>query len=163
MPSSELGFIVIPTSALKLLLPLACKWAEEQESLILRDGVGLTDAQVRDGQRIGIKSPERVRLRVVNEIPTPTNPLLRAAGEQTGLISPFTIGLTLRYGIFIRADHGGERRLVIHELTHTAQYERLGGFIGFLSAYLDECLTVGYPNGPLEQEAKQMEEKILGT
>lgn len=104
-----------------------------------------------------------MRLRVVEEIPMVESKILRAAGERTGLISPFTIGLTLRYGIFIRADHWGERRLVIHELAHTAQYERLGGFKEFLSAYLDECLTVGYPNGPLEQEAKQWEAKILGS
>ena len=31
-----------------------------------------------------------------------------------------------------------------------------------LSAYLEECLTVGYPLGPLEQEAKKMETEILG-
>ena len=148
---------------LKLLLPLACNWAEEQESIILRDGIALTASQIKDAQQIGVREPERVRLRVVGEIPMPTNPALRAAAEQTGLISPFTIGLTVRYGIFIRADHWGERRLVIHELTHTAQYERLGGFNGFLSSYLDECLTVGYPNGPLEQEAKEMEGRILGT
>ena len=88
----------------------------------------------------------------------PENSLLRAAGERTGLLSPFTIGLALRYGIFIRADHWGERRLVVHELTHTAQYERLGGFNQFLSTYLDECFSVGYPNGALEQEAKRMEQ-----
>ena len=54
-------------------------------------------------------------------------------------------------------------RLVVHELAHTAQYERLGGFKPFLKAYLEEWLTVGYPNGPLEQEAKQWETKILGS
>jgi hypothetical protein len=53
--------------------------------------------------------------------------------------------------------------LVVHELAHTAQYERLGGFHPFLSAYLGECLTVGYPNGPLEQEAKEWERKIFAT
>ena len=153
---------LIPPSMFKLLLPLARKWAEEQESIILRDGVALTTSQIEDARKIGVREPERVRLRVVDEIPTPTNPLLRAAAEQTGLLSPFMVGLTLRYGIFIRADHWGERRLVIHELAHTAQYERLGGFNGFLSVYLDECLTIGYPNGPLEVEAKENEARLLG-
>jgi hypothetical protein len=90
----------------------------------------------------------------------PEESVLRAAAEQTGLISPFTVGLTLRYGIYIRADHWGERRLVIHELAHTAQYERLGGFDEFLAAYLEECLTNGYPDGPLEQEARRIENEI---
>lgn len=154
---------MIPPALIKMLLPFACKWAEKQERLILRDGVALTASQIEDAGRIGVQEPERVRLRVVGEIPMVESKILKAAAEQTGLISPFTIGLTLRYGIFIRADHWGERRLVVHELAHTAQYERLGGFKPFLSAYLDECLTVGYPNGPLEQEAKRWEAEILGS
>ena len=84
------------------------------------------------------------------------------AEDQEGLISPLTIGLTLRYGIYIRADHWGDRRLVMHELAHTAQYERLGGFEGFLRQYLGECLTIGYPEAPLEQEARRIEREICG-
>lgn len=147
---------------LKLLLPLACEWAEEQEAAILRDGVALPPAQLADARRIGVREPQRVRLRAVDEIPAPADPLLRAAADETGLLSPFTIGLTLRYGIYIRADCWGDRRLVVHELTHTAQYERLGGFREFLNVYREECLTVGYPHGALELEAKKMEREILG-
>jgi hypothetical protein len=67
--------------------------------------------------------------------------------------------MSLRYGIFIRSDCWGDRQLVIHELAHTAQYERLGGIWPFLKLYLSECLvTPGYPFGPLEQEAKRAEE-----
>jgi hypothetical protein len=36
---------------------------------------------------------------------------------------------------------------------HTLQYERLGGFQEFLRQYLYECITIGYPAAPLEQEA----------
>jgi hypothetical protein len=59
----------------------------------------------------------------------------------------------LRYGIFIRSDCRGNRALVVHELAHTAQYERLGGFEPFLRQYLFECLTIGYPEAPIEQDA----------
>jgi hypothetical protein len=154
---------MITPALFEMLLPLACQWAEEQERIILREGVALTKSQIAEARTMGVQQPERVRLRVVEEIPRPDSPILRAAAEQTGLLSPFTIGLTLRYGIFIHANHWGERRLVVHELAHTAQYERLGGFHPFLTAYLDECLTVGYPNGPLEQEAKEWERKIFAT
>jgi hypothetical protein len=147
----------------KLLLPLACAWAEEQESAILRDGVPLTSSLETDARRIGIAQPTRVRLRVVPKIPLPLQSLLRQMAESTGLISTDTIGMTLRYGIFIRADHWGERRLVVHELAHTAQYERFGGFRPFLEEYLHECITPpGYPFGPLEQEAKRIEQEICG-
>ena len=94
----------------------------------------------------------------------PENPILRAAAETTGLLSPFTIGLTLRYGIYIREDSWGDRKLVAHELVHTHQYERLGGFSPFLTAYLQECLTPpGYPHGPLEREADRISNEICGS
>lgn len=122
----------------------------------------LTTGQVEDARRIGIIHPERVRLRVVEEIPLPRHSELRMAAEMTGLISPMTIGLTLRYGIFIRADCWGERRLVVHELVHTLQYERLGGFMAFLKQYLHECITIGYPAAPMEEEAKRVEREMCG-
>jgi len=153
--------MMITRALLKLVLPIACSWAEEQERAIHREGVVLTASQIDDARRIGVKEPLRVRLRVVEEIPLPFHPVLKAAAEKTGFISPHTIGLTLRYGIFIRSDCWGDRRLVVHELAHTAQYERLGGFQPFLEKYLDECITPpGYPYGPLEQEAKRIEREM---
>jgi len=136
------------------LLPLACQWAEEQERVILQRGVMLTGslAQARD---VGVAHPEQVRLLRVDAIPIPEHPELAVAAVATGLISATTAGLTLRYGIFIRSDCWGQGRLVKHELVHTSQYERLGGFKPFLKAYLGECLTIGYPNGPLEMEARR--------
>lgn len=145
------------------LLPLACQWAEEQERIILRDGVPLTPTLRADALRIGIAEPDQVRLRVVGSIPVPSHPILKQAADLTGLLSPLTAGLTLRYGIFVRSDCWGDRRLVVHELAHTAQYERLGGFSPFLRQYLTECLTMGYPAAALEQEAKKIENQICGT
>jgi len=151
---------MITPEQFQALLPLACAWADEQERIILRDGVALTTAQIGDAKRIGIIHPDRVRLRVVEEVPLPENPTLRMAAEMTGLISPLTAGLTLRYGIFIQSDSWGERRLVVHELAHVAQYERLGGIRPFLERYLFECITIGYPEAPLEQEAKHVETEL---
>ena len=154
---------MIPRAMLKVLLPLACAWAEKQESMILRDGVALTPAQLVDARKIRVHRPERVRLRVVEEMPWPLHAQLRKVAEATGLISPHTVGLTLSHGIYIRSDCWGDRRLVVHELAHTAQYERLGGFRSFLQQYLLECLTPpGYPFGPLEQEAKRIEQEMCG-
>jgi hypothetical protein len=135
------------------LLPLAAAWAEEQERRILSTGVALTAAQLSDARQIGVADPERVRLLSVASIPMPEHPLLRAAAETTGLVSPFTAGLTLRYGIFIRSDVMDDRYLVAHELVHTAQYERMESIAAFLRQYLHECLTVGYSASPMEQEA----------
>jgi hypothetical protein len=137
-----------------VLLPLACAWAAEQERVILEHGVKLTEAQLADARVIGVQFPDRARLLGVDQFPVPADPALAGAAKATGLISAGTAGLTLRYGVFVRSDLWDNRKLVAHELVHTAQYERLGGFEGFLRPYLLECITPpGYPYGPMEQEA----------
>jgi len=145
---------IITPQQLEMLLPLVCGWAVGQERAIVQSGVALSESQLADARRVGVAQPERVRLLRVAQIPVPTARTLAAAARATNLINPLTHGLTFRYGIFIRADCWNQRPLVIHELVHTAQYERLGGIEGFLRPYLLECITPpGYPYGPMEQEA----------
>ena len=142
------------------LLPLACEWAEAQEQFIINKGIALTDPQIEDAKRVGVTHPKNIRLLRVSQIPMPDHPALEAAAQATQLISPQTTGLTLRYGIFIRSDFWGDRRLIVHELVHTSQYERLGGFLPFLQKYLMECIKIGYPDIPMEHEADSIADKI---
>ncbi len=142
------------------LLPLAADWAGEQEKHILANGRGLTPEQFADAREVGVVRPESVRLLTVPTIPMPEHPALRTAGEAAGLISPHTAGLTLRHGIYIRGDLIRDRLLVAHELVHTAQYERHGSILAFLRQYLHECLTIGYPAAPMEQEAVFAAERL---
>jgi hypothetical protein len=144
----------------KMLLPQVVTWAEETEAKILRDGVPLTASQLEDARKIGVAQPEKVRLLAVPEIPMPDNPVLHSAARVINLITPETTGLTLRYGIYIRDDCKNDRALVFHELVHTLQYERLGGFEPFLHQYLSQCMKIGYPAAPLEQEAIKMTEQL---
>ncbi len=144
---------MITRQEFKVLVPLACAWAAKQEGIILRDGVPLSPAQTADATSIDVAHPEKVRLLKVARIPIPENPALRDAARAIQLISPGIGGLTLRYGIFVQADFWDDRRLVFHELVHTLQYERLGGLQEFLRQYLFECITLGYPAAPMEQEA----------
>ena len=138
-------------------LPVACVWAARHESTILRRGLALSVAQADKARQIGVVHPDKVRLLAVDVIP-PTYRLLRTVGAKLGFVSSQTIGMTLRYGIFIQADHWGDPRLLVHELAHVAQYERFGGFRRFLFQYLQECINPGYPLGDLELEAKRAEE-----
>ena len=142
------------------LLPLAREWAEQQEAHILKNGTPLSDSELSDASRIGVQQPERVRLLRVDSIPMPDHPALQAAAQATNLVTPSTIGLTLRHGIYVRSDCWGDRNLVVHELVHTAQYERLGGIEKFLRKYLYECITIGYPEAPMEQEAITTQQRI---
>lgn len=145
-----------------ILLPLASAWAEEQERIILRDGRPLNESQMIDARDLGICHPEKIRLLSVGTIPLPNVPSLKAAAQATQLITPRTEGLTLRYGIYIRSDCWGDRLLTVHELVHTSQYEMLGGFMPFLQRYLNECITIGYPEAPMEQEAITTATKLVG-
>ena len=135
------------------LLPLATKWAAAVETRILREGVPLSKQGLADARSLGVCKPERVRLLGLESVPTPTDLTLKTAVAAIQFLTPAIRGLALRYGIFVRSDCWCERRLIAHELVHTAQYERLGGIRPFLRQYLTECLTVGYPAAPMEQEA----------
>jgi len=151
----------ISAEQFEVLLPLACTWAEQQELFILASGDPLNERELEYARSVGVRYPGFVRLRYLPHIPIPDQPALGAAVELTKLITTSTAGLTLRYGIFIRADRREDRSLLIHELAHTAQYERMGGFEPFLRQYLLECINPpGYPNGPLEQEARAIAARV---
>ena len=78
-------------------------------------------------------------------------------------VSPHTVGLSLRYGIYIRAAYWGDRHLIAHECVHTGQYERFGSSAKFLTAYFSQCLVAGYPGAALEQEAVMRSAELLDS
>jgi len=147
---------------LPTLLPLAARWVQNQEAEILAHGLPLTPMQRKDAAEAGVKSPEKIRLRVVQAIPLPADPILSQAAREMGLLGPGTAGLTLRYGIYLRHDGQLDRELHVHEFVHVGQYERLGSIEAFLGLYLKECVDPGYPFGPMEQEAILTARRIIG-
>jgi hypothetical protein len=146
----DMGFLL---KRFETLLPLAAKWASEQEQRILREGVPLSEQEIVDARSVGVQAPDRVRLLRIKAIPSPGHPMLKIAQSAISLLTPAPRGLTLQHGIFVRSDCWRNRTLIVHELVHTAQYERLGGILPFLRKYLFECATVGYRQAPMEQEA----------
>jgi len=68
-------------------------------------------------------------------------------------------GLTLNKAIFIKQNYWRNLRLIVHELAHTAQYERNGG-LSLLNQFIIEYPD--YPHGSLEREAIAIEEKFFG-
>lgn len=145
------------------LLPLAAEWAAEQEERILREGVPLSEEEIADAKAVGVRDPERVRLLQVDAIPAPAHPMLRVAYDAINFLAAKPRGLTLQYGIFVRSDCRQDRHLLLHELVHTAQYERLGGILAFLRKYLFECATAGYRGAPLEQEAIDLAQRVCSS
>ena len=145
--------MTITPELLTQLVPAAIKWARDQEYSIMQHGRELYASEASEATLVGVRSPEKIRVFRVPRIPRPDDGPLGHANQVIGLVTDETGGLTLNYGIFIRLDCVGDSRLLFHEFVHVAQYERLGGFEGFLPRYLDECVRVGYPQAPLEQEA----------
>ncbi len=151
------------TDEFETLLSLASAWVEEQEQLALREGVPLDDAQVKDACAAGVSQPHRVRLLKVGKVPLPEHPILAALCAATKALGPSTWALSARYGILVRSERWSQRDIIVHELIHTSQYEKLGGIEPFLRQYLHECLTTGYPQAPMEQEAVRGAAKICGS
>ncbi|WP_345715874.1 hypothetical protein [Luteolibacter yonseiensis] len=138
---------------LPLVLPVASGWVAWHERRILRLGVPLSAGEIADAARMGVRHPEKIRLLKTDDITVLNGVWVRTAARWIPSVSPHTVGLSLRYGIYVRSRHWRDRRLIAHECVHTAQYERLGGIRAFLRAYFTECILSGYPGAPLEQEA----------
>jgi hypothetical protein len=150
---------VLSNFFVELAVPVACAWVKKQEAVILRTGAPLSPAQLGDARRIGLTQPELVRVLLVDVIPPHLHPVLRYLARKFGMSFAGTIGMALGRGILLRREHREHRALVLHELAHVAQYERLG-FREFLRQYLRECLTIGYPLGPLEAEAREVTHRL---
>jgi len=159
---SGFDFVRMTPEEFRRYLPSACKWVLEQERFILERGVRLRGLQCSDAKRVGVIHPERIRLLYVEQIPVPVQPLLRAAAQAMKLNTPSTPALALGYGTYIRSECWGQRWPVVHQLAHVAQFERLGSIWAFMECFLYQCLVVGYPSAPMEQEAIAIAQRICG-
>jgi hypothetical protein len=146
-------------ATLPQILPDAIAWAEARSREIHRMGGPLNALGVRLARAVGVVRPELVRILEVPALPMPDHPQLRFAAEQTGLIGPGMVGLTLGYGIYVVAGHGSNR-LVSHECRHVQQYEVAGSIAQFLPVYLQQIASVGYENAPLEIDARLHERDV---
>ena len=140
-------------TSLPALLPLAYAYAEKHEALLLQNGIPLTADELDDARRAGVKKPEKIRRQCVLGIPEPENGEVLFAARRSGLFQLESSGLAVGHGIYLRQDVWNSRQILVHELVHVGQYERLGGIRPFLDIYLRECIAPGYPFGALEQEA----------
>ncbi|MDF1657959.1 MAG: hypothetical protein P1U58_10130 [Verrucomicrobiales bacterium] len=134
-----------------LLLPLGTRWAERQESLILREGRPLSEWETMWATDVGVKKPEAVRILPVPRIPTPGSWFTRLLR----IFSEGPTGMAVNYGIYLEASQATNPSLLVHELTHVAQFERLGGIESFLREYITQCIRDGYWESDLEIEARE--------
>lgn len=149
---------------LKPFIPWATQWVTEQEAIIFEKGQTLHALGIEDARRAGVSCPEKIRILTVPSITPPNHWLLSVLPDSLQFIGPQTAGLTLNYGIYIHedyADYREHRELYVHEMVHVGQYERMGSIKAFLTDYLEESISPGYPLGPMEQEAVVVAARIV--
>lgn len=138
---------------LAIALPVITWWVERHERRILREEEPLAGQALEDAAAMSVRHPEKIRVLHVERIPVLNGRLLDLLARIFPTISAGTIGLSLRYGIYIRREYRGNRMLLAHECVHTAQYEECGGPGVFLRRYFRQCLKYGYGSAPMEREA----------
>jgi len=144
---------------LPMLLPSAIRWAEARASEVAQSESQLNEKRISLARAVGVIRPDLIRIAMVDQLPLPKDPQLRAAALQTDLLGPSMVGLTLGYSIFICHGHDSIR-LLSHEFRHVYQYEQYGSIATFLPAYLQQIVEVGYVNASFEMDAMAHEKTI---
>jgi hypothetical protein len=142
---------------LPLIAERTIAWAKVQEASSLEHGAQLTLEQQKLARSVGVRSPERIRLVVVDRIPLPDEPVLREAAQGVGLSQSWAAGLTLGHAVIVRRGFERDPRLLSHEFRHVAQYETVGGIGPFLVSHLKSLVEKGYENSPFEVDARAHE------
>ena len=147
-------------AVLPILLPTAIRWSETLSSEVSRSGKHLNENEISIARDVGVMNPGLIRIAMVDRLPLPEDPQLRAAAIQTGVLGPGMVGLTLGHSVLIC--HGNKTiRLLSHEFRHVYQYEQYGSISNYLPVYLQQIVEVGYANAPFEIDARVHEKKDL--
>ena len=107
-------------------------WVHRQEVRICNRGDALSLDELEVARLVGVQFPERVRVLGVEEVPFPFDRLARRLASWTGRFPSRALGLTVGYGIYIQNQSRWNVELLVHELVHTAQYERMNGILSWL-------------------------------
>jgi hypothetical protein len=146
---------------LPVIAPRAIEWAQRMSEEGARSGAVLSPALMEIARKAGVQHPEKIRLVVVDQIPLPDEPTLKAAALKVGLSQSSAAGLTLGYAVVVRRGWEGDIRLLSHEFRHVSQYEACGGIQQFLSRHLANLVEFGYEDSPFEVDARAHEVNAL--
>lgn len=152
---------MIDDQTFESLLASAYEWAREQEKFILARGAPLGRRECADARKAGVQDSARVRVLVVDRIPMPEDQELADAARRNQILTEASRGFAIGYGVVIRADCWGDRKLLAHQLVHVAQCERSGGLEQYLHQYLrDRRTCTQFTTGSFEAEAQQKAHEI---
>lgn len=144
-----------------ILLPQYIDWAYETDRKGLESGTPLNARELSLAAQIGIKSPEKVRILYVDEVPFPyENFALKTLGEALGFIGEGITNNAQVFGYSIYVRHGFElnRPKLAHELVHVLQIERTN-LDHIITQHFSDLAEYGYDKSPLEVEAFKANKK----
>ncbi len=137
-----------------LAIPPGVWWIRRHEAVILREGRVLSEEEFGWARQVGVDEPETVRVLPVPRVPTPGAPILKLMAGLSRVPVDSPTGMAVNRGIFLEASHATNPSLLVHELVHVAQFEKMGGIAAFLREYLTQCLRDGYWDSAMEEEAR---------
>lgn len=135
---------------LPLLISETLKWAKINSDAILLTGMPLSDSDLEIAKFVGVRHPDKIRIKYINRMPMPIDPVLTEAIQKHNIMSPYTAGMTLGYGIYLRTESKG---LLSHECRHVFQYEKAGSLDTFITEYITQVVEHGYFDAPYEKDA----------
>jgi hypothetical protein len=135
-------------AAIERKLPESRKRTLEAEAIALKNGRPLSDFERELAVKVGVKNPDKIRILVTDKFPIDEE---RAVGPHS-----VAIGLTMRYGVFIKsyvpADPAKYYEVVAHEFVHVRQFEQFG-IDGMTRRFIVESVVLGDKLIPVEREA----------
>ncbi|MEE2002153.1 hypothetical protein QWY20_11885 [Alkalimonas sp. MEB108] len=141
-------------------------WLHEVNDSIYENGKPLTKELQQVAAELGITRPDKIRILIVDEIPTPMAlPKLYREGKQRKLWGPDIKGNAqiFGYSIAVTQEVFDDMGKMAHELMHVRQVERFGSLEKFVVEYLRQIEHYGYFDAPLEVEAFQQNSRYGGS
>jgi hypothetical protein len=147
------------TQEIEYFLPRLLAWYAKAEAGLLPQGRPLNPAERGIAHTLAIRQPDNIRIVVLETFPLPDDAELRADAEASGMGSEDarTMGDAILLKPYVHEDPA----VIAHELVHIAQHDRLGRE-AFMRRYLTELEVLGYDAAPLEVEAYERQDALLG-
>ncbi|MDD5393175.1 MAG: DUF4157 domain-containing protein [Thiothrix sp.] len=147
------------TQEIEHFLPRLLAWYAKAETGLLPQGRPLNPAERSIAHTLAIRQPDNIRIVVLETFPLPDDAELRADAEASGMGSEDarTMGDAILLKPYVHEDPA----VIAHELVHIAQHDRLGRE-AFMRRYLTELEVLGYDAAPLEVEAYERQDALLG-
>jgi hypothetical protein len=138
--------------------PNVLAWHQQSEVGLLAQGRVLTDRESAAAKRMGVLSPEKIRVVVTKSFPMPQDEAVRAEVSNLGW-SNSERGRTMGYAVLLKSESTNGIEALAHEFVHVAQAERMGRSV-FVRRWMVEMKMVGARRAPLEVVAIERQKKF---